>query len=150
VPLDAIEELIQKAITLKAENERLENDLLDALDLKEGHGPTALSMLKAENERLKGIADINNVYAYQEEIAGYRKELTTLKAENERLMQSRFADGIEESIIFKELQSLRAKMAKAQRERLVKTPDGEFLDLEYYEEGKDTIVEVLLMEVEVI
>lgn len=38
---------------LRKENEELKNDLLDALDLKSGNGPTALTMLKAEIERLK-------------------------------------------------------------------------------------------------
>lgn len=39
---------------------RLKNDLLDALDLKEGKGPTALSMLSAERDRLKSELDKAN------------------------------------------------------------------------------------------
>jgi hypothetical protein len=38
------------------ENQRLKNDLLDALDLKEGNGPTALSML---SERVKQLTETN-------------------------------------------------------------------------------------------
>lgn len=41
----------------EAESMRLKNDLLDALDLKEGKGPTALSMLSAERDRLKAELD---------------------------------------------------------------------------------------------
>lgn len=38
---------------LQRENERLKNDLLDALDLKAGHGPTALSMLQSKINELE-------------------------------------------------------------------------------------------------
>jgi chromosome segregation ATPase len=41
-----------KVEVLRKENERLKNDLLDALDLKSGSGPTTLTMLKAEIKRL--------------------------------------------------------------------------------------------------
>lgn len=37
------------------ENQRLRNDLADALDLKAGHGPTALSMLAARVAELGGL-----------------------------------------------------------------------------------------------
>jgi chromosome segregation ATPase len=37
----------------QAEIERLKNDLLDALDVKNGNGPTALSMMVSENQTLK-------------------------------------------------------------------------------------------------
>ena len=42
---------------LEAENKRLKNDLLDALDIKKGSGPTVLSMMVGENERLKSLLD---------------------------------------------------------------------------------------------
>lgn len=44
---------IDTIASLQSEIDRLKNDLLDALDLKEGNGPTALSMLKKEIDRLK-------------------------------------------------------------------------------------------------
>ena len=37
----------------EAENARLRNDLADALDLKSGHGPTALTMLAEDRARLR-------------------------------------------------------------------------------------------------
>lgn len=40
-------------IEMLKEIDRLKNDLLDALDLKEGKGPTALAMLSEEIARLK-------------------------------------------------------------------------------------------------
>lgn len=40
-------------VPLQEENQRLKNDLLDALDLKEGKGPTALSMAISENKALR-------------------------------------------------------------------------------------------------
>lgn len=49
------------------EIESLRNDLLDALDLKEGKGSTALSMLQAELSRLKEIV----------RAAGYSLEILT-------------------------------------------------------------------------
>lgn len=38
---------------LRAENKRLTNDLKDALGIKAGKGPTALSMVIDENKRLR-------------------------------------------------------------------------------------------------
>lgn len=38
---------------LQEENQRLRNDLLDAINVKSGNGPTALSMVISENQRLK-------------------------------------------------------------------------------------------------
>ncbi len=40
---------------LLAERDRLQNDLADALDVKAGHGPTALSAVMAERDRLAAI-----------------------------------------------------------------------------------------------
>lgn len=42
----------QEVAELRKENERLRNDLLDALDLKKGNGPTALSMQAETIKRL--------------------------------------------------------------------------------------------------
>ena len=42
---DQVAGLLTRLRAVEAENERLKNDLLDALDLKVGNGPTALSML---------------------------------------------------------------------------------------------------------
>lgn len=47
-------QLIEK---LKQENEKLRNDLLDALDLKSGHGPTALSILSNELKAKSDMCD---------------------------------------------------------------------------------------------
>lgn len=51
---------------LLAENKRLSNDLLDALDLKEGKGPTALSMVTAENKELKeALSTLHSMTLYK-------------------------------------------------------------------------------------
>ena len=47
---------------LREENERLDNDLQDALDIKVGNGPTALSRVIEENQRLEeGIKEIKEM-----------------------------------------------------------------------------------------
>lgn len=43
----------QETLLLQEEIERLKNDLLDALDLKKGEGPTALSNVVADRNRLQ-------------------------------------------------------------------------------------------------
>lgn len=48
-PDGGLEEMVAE---LRAENERLKNDLLDALDLKNGNGPTVLTMLANERDAL--------------------------------------------------------------------------------------------------
>lgn len=48
--ISGLEDVIVK---MQGENNVLKNDLLDALDLKKGEGPTALSMLKADNDKLR-------------------------------------------------------------------------------------------------
>lgn len=44
---------LQRQRELEKENQRLQNDLLDALDLKAGKGPTALSMLAEAKSKLE-------------------------------------------------------------------------------------------------
>lgn len=43
--------------TALEEVERLENDLADALDLKAGHGPTALASVVAERDAAQALAE---------------------------------------------------------------------------------------------
>lgn len=57
--MEKVEKLEAERSELVKENERLKNDLLDALDLKEGKGPTALSM---QAERIKQLeAERSNI-----------------------------------------------------------------------------------------
>ncbi len=49
---DKITNHITEIVHLNEEIQELKDDLLDALDLKEGRGPTALTMLKSEIARL--------------------------------------------------------------------------------------------------
>jgi hypothetical protein len=55
IPIEDTLEYVSKTyvVPLQKENERLKNDLLDALDLKEGNGPTALSNVVTERNQLR-------------------------------------------------------------------------------------------------
>lgn len=56
---DNVRALVESTASLRAENERLRNDLADALDCKAGTGPTALSSVLAERDALRGrIAEL--------------------------------------------------------------------------------------------
>lgn len=56
-----IGKLLETITTLQTEVERLQMDLADALDLKVGHGPTALASAMAEVENLRAVlTDIND------------------------------------------------------------------------------------------
>jgi chromosome segregation ATPase len=45
--------LLNENNNLRAERDRLNNDLLDVLDIKHGHGPTALSMVISDRDELR-------------------------------------------------------------------------------------------------
>jgi chromosome segregation ATPase len=76
------------------EMESLKNDLLDALDLKEGKGPTALSMVAAERDALRAaLAEREKAQTCealgQHQICDHKiDELTALRAERERLRKA--------------------------------------------------------------
>lgn len=46
------------ADAVEAEIERLKNELADALDVRRGNGPTALSMVVADNKRLRHAVEL--------------------------------------------------------------------------------------------
>lgn len=73
----------QNRLALQSKDEelkQLKNDLLDALDLKEGNGPTALSMLKSANDSLQ-----EQLKAKEEYIQGLTEHRDSLTSEKERL-----------------------------------------------------------------
>jgi ribosomal protein S27AE len=89
---DLLKRSFNREDNLKSENkkltkevERLRNDLLDALDLKQGKGPTALSMLKSEKDRyleaLEGLikrCEDSNIFTAQPEYSAAKAALHPL------------------------------------------------------------------------